>query len=154
MRTNKIIFRLGFVLILFSVNINSLFSQAYFQQQVNYKINVKLNDAKHTLKAFEEIEYINNSPDVLNEIWFHLWPNAYSNNSSALIKQQVENRNLKLYFANPDERGYIDSLDFKVNSTTVDFEFKEIDYGKIKLPFSTCCFMSAEELLLYAFGHR
>ena len=134
MRTNKIIFRLGFVLILFSVNINSLFSQVYFQQQVNYKINVKLNDAKHTLKAFEEIEYINNSPDVLNEIWFHLWPNAYSNNSSALIKQQVENGNLKLYFANPDERGYIDSLDFKVNGTSVDFEFKEIDYGKIILP--------------------
>ena len=75
------------------------FSQNYFQQQVNYRIDVKLNDINHTLSAFEEMEYINNSPDVLNEIWIHLWPNAYRNNNSALVKQQVEDGKLKLFFA-------------------------------------------------------
>ena len=134
MRKDEIVFSISLSAIIFLGSLNSLFSQAYFQQEVNYKINVKLNDAKNTLKAFEEIEYINNSPDVLNEIWFHLWPNAYKDNSSSLVKQQVENGNLKLFFAEPAERGFIDSLDFKVNGIAVDFEFKEIDYGKIKLP--------------------
>ncbi|MEP7168193.1 MAG: M1 family peptidase, partial [Bacteroidota bacterium] len=62
------------------------FSQ-YFQQEVNYKINVSLNDKSHELNAYETIEYINNSPAALNEIWFHLWANAYKDNSTALVKQ-------------------------------------------------------------------
>ncbi len=112
------------------------FSQNYFQQQVNYRIDVKLNDINHTLSAFEEMEYINNSPDVLNEIWIHLWPNAYRNNNSALVKQQVEDGKLKLFFAEEKERGFIDSLDFKIDSLPVKFEFKELDYGRLKLPHS------------------
>jgi hypothetical protein len=37
------------------------FSQ-YWQQQVNYTIDVSLNDNEHALDGFEKIEYINNSP--------------------------------------------------------------------------------------------
>ena len=36
----------------------------YWQQQVNYTIDVTLNDKEHTLDGFEKIEYINNSPDT------------------------------------------------------------------------------------------
>ena len=53
------------------------FSQEYFQQEVNYKIHVSLNDSLHELNAFETVDYINNSPDTLHFIYFHLWPNAY-----------------------------------------------------------------------------
>ena len=59
-----------------SVNIFS--QENYFQQEVNYKINVTLNDVSHSLKAFEQIEYVNNSTTPLTFIYFHLWPNAYS----------------------------------------------------------------------------
>ena len=41
----------------------------YWQQEVNYTIDVSLNDKDHTLNGFEKIEYINNSPDTLK---FHL----------------------------------------------------------------------------------
>ncbi|HKC67439.1 MAG TPA: M1 family peptidase, partial [Bacteroidia bacterium] len=59
------------------------FSQkTYFQQQVDYTINVSLNDVKHTLSAVESIVYYNNSPDTLKFIYFHLWPNAYKDNNS------------------------------------------------------------------------
>src|SRR4051812_18051852 len=102
-------------------------AQSYFQQQVNYHIEVSLNDKRHTISAIEEIEYINNSSDTLHEIWIHLWPNAYKNNESALVKQQVEDGNLDLYFADEKERGFIDSLDFKVNGIKVKFEYSEID---------------------------
>ena len=61
--------------------------QDYFQQHVAYDISVELNDRAHTLSAYEKLTYTNNSPDTLEFIWFHLWPNAYKNDSTALAKQ-------------------------------------------------------------------
>ncbi|MFN2313449.1 MAG: hypothetical protein ABR531_03270, partial [Bacteroidales bacterium] len=62
-------------------------SQNYFQQEVNFKIQVTLVDSSHELNGFESVEYINNSPDTLRFLYFHLWPNAYSNNTTALAKE-------------------------------------------------------------------
>src|SRR5678815_1141717 len=55
----------------------------YWQQQVNFTIDATLNDKDNSLDAFEKIEYINNSPDTLKFIWFHVWPNAYKNDKTA-----------------------------------------------------------------------
>jgi len=97
--------------------------QTYFQQEVNYKINVSLNDKEHTLSAFEEIQYINNSDKGLDYIYFHLWPNAYKDNSTALAKQLLEHNRTEFYFSKKEERGFIDSLDFKVNDKLVKWEY-------------------------------
>lgn len=94
-------------------------AQDYFQQEVNTKITVKLNDKKHTLSAFEEIEYINHSPDSLTHIFFHIWPNAYRNNGTAMAMQNDANGELDFHFADSINRGFIDSLDFKVNGEFV-----------------------------------
>ncbi|MCF6366962.1 MAG: M1 family metallopeptidase [Bacteroidales bacterium] len=112
----------------------NLFAQNYFHQEVNYNIRVSLNDIKHELSAFETIEYINNSPDNLDFIYFHLWPNAYDNNKTALAKQILEDKYGKL-FENEELRGYIDSLDFKVNGKTIKWEYdkKNIDICKLYL---------------------
>ncbi|CAN5395024.1 hypothetical protein BH11BAC3_BH11BAC3_29180 [soil metagenome] len=88
---------------------------AYWQQQVNYKIDVTLNDTKNTLDGFAKIEYYNNSPDTLYFIWFHLWPNAYKNDRTAFSDQLLENARTDFYFSNSDQRGYINRLDFRVN---------------------------------------
>ena len=63
------------------------FGQSYWQQEVNYKINVKLDDEKHILRGQEEFEYVNNSPNTLDKIYIHLWANAYKNGETALAKQ-------------------------------------------------------------------
>ncbi len=97
-------------------------ARPYFQQEVSYKINVTLNDKKHELAADESLEYINNSPDDLTFIWFHLWPNGYKNNNTPLGIQLTEEGNKKYYFASPGDRGYIDQLDFKVNGQSVKTE--------------------------------
>ena len=62
----------------------------YFQQNVDYDIDVTLNDTNHTLTAFEKLIYSNNSPDTLDFIWFHIWPNAYKDDSTAYAKQAGE----------------------------------------------------------------
>ena len=82
-----------------------LSQQTYFQQEVNYKINVSLNDKKNTLSAVEEIQYINNSSQGLDVIYFHLWPNAYKNNNTALAKQLVKQNKTTFYFSQPEEKG-------------------------------------------------
>ena len=51
----------------------------YFQQEVNYRIEVSLDDKTHTLSGTVEMEYLNNAPDALQMIWIHLWGNAYKN---------------------------------------------------------------------------
>jgi hypothetical protein len=97
------------------------FSQEYFQQEVNYKIHVTLNDKDHELSSFESVEYINNSADTLSFIFFHLWPNAYCENNTALAKQLKSWKGKERLFKDPQLRGYIDSLDFKIGNKRVDW---------------------------------
>ena len=62
--------------IIFSIWLWGYSQQNYWQQEVNYQIDVALNDQSHSLKGELNLEYINHSPDTLSYIWFHLWPNA------------------------------------------------------------------------------
>lgn len=110
----------------FLVFLTFLFTQlpaqeGYFQQEVNYQINVTLDDANHHLYAQETIEYINNSPDTLYNIYFHLWPNAYSGNETDLAKQIFRFNGRQKLFNDPAKRGWIDSLDFSIDQVKADF---------------------------------
>lgn len=113
-----------------------LISFGYFQQKVNYKIDVRLDDEEHFLHANIEIEYHNRSQQHLEFIWMHLWPNAYKNTSTALSKQLTEDGSTKFYFSEDKDRGYIDSLNFMVNGNDVKWEFhpEHIDIAKVFLP--------------------
>ncbi len=95
------------------------YSQEYFQQEVNIKINVKLNDKNHELNGFESVHYINNSPDTLLYLYFHLWPNAYSGNNTALAKQLINSKGRQKLFKDKELKGFIDSLDFRIDSLSV-----------------------------------
>ena len=123
-------------LLLLLIFISGYSQSDYWQQQVNYHIDVSLNDKEHTLDGFASIEYINNSPDSLSFIWFHLWPNAYKNDKTAFSDQLLENGNTKFYFSNKEQKGYINRLDFKVNNVTVATEDhpQHIDIIKVLLP--------------------
>jgi len=94
-------------------------SQDYFQQEVNYKIQVTLNDRKHELSGSESVEYINNSPDTLGFLYYHLWPNAYSDNKTALAREILNRDGKEKLFNDPELRGYIDSLNFNVQGVPV-----------------------------------
>jgi len=111
-------------------------AQNYWQQEVNYTIKVKLNDENHTLSGYEEFEYVNNSPDQLDRIYIHIWPNAYRNGKTALGKQQYGNGEMMLTYGDEKDKGGIDSLDFKVNGTSVKWEYDQenIDICVIYLP--------------------
>jgi hypothetical protein len=101
---------------------SDIWSQPYFQQEVNYRISVSLNDSTNSLSGFETIYYINHSPDKLKFLYFHLWANAYKNKSTAFNKQQLEFGNTEFQFARESQRGYIDSLEFRINGNAVHWE--------------------------------
>ncbi|MBK9731926.1 MAG: M1 family metallopeptidase [Chitinophagaceae bacterium] len=126
------------VVIFFSFISSALYAQktkAYWQQEVNYNIQVTLNDSTHFLTGTISIEYINHSPDTLRYIWFHLWPNAYKNNSTAFAKQELENGSTEFHYAAPEDRGYIDQLDFRINDHTAAtiYDSTNIDIAKLLL---------------------
>ncbi|MBL4625243.1 MAG: M1 family metallopeptidase [Flavobacteriales bacterium] len=113
----------------------SFAQEGYWQQEVNYQIEVKLNDKTHELQGAEVMEYINNSPNELSFIYMHLWPNAYSSDESAMAKQLYENGELDFYYSEKQDRGFIDSIDFKVDNETVRWELDSthVDIAKIYL---------------------
>ncbi|MBL0310274.1 MAG: M1 family metallopeptidase [Bacteroidetes bacterium] len=88
----------------------------YWQQEVNYQIEVQLDDVHHELNGFITIDYKNHSPETLSFIYLHLWANAYKNTHTPFAKQLIENGSWEFRRSKPSERGYIDSLNFKINS--------------------------------------
>jgi hypothetical protein len=110
-------------------------AQKYFQQQVNYTINVSLNDVKHSLTGNLTMEYINNSPNTLDFIYIHLWPNAYKNKETALFKQleNIKDRSDKL--TSFKGFGSIDNIKFTENNQVlkVETDAKNIDIIKVIL---------------------
>ena len=107
--------------------------QAPWQQQVDYVIDVTLDDKKHELTGDIAITYTNNSPDVLQEMYIHLWPNAYKNNETAFAKQMLENGETEFYYATEDERGEISGIAFTANGKALTTEATaHIDVLKVK----------------------
>lgn len=106
-----------------------------WQQEVNYTIQVTLDDQSHMLRGREEFVYTNNSPSSLDVIYIHLWPNAYKNNKTALAKQLMMSGKDFLFRNDPEYQGFIDSLDFKANGTSVKltYDAMHIDIAKLTL---------------------
>ena len=120
----------------FNLCIGTLFSQAeqreYFQQKTDYKIDVSLNDSLHTLSGNISIKYHNNSPDTLNFIYIHLWANAYSSLETKFAKQRAQTEK-DFQFSSKDERGYIVTSDFFVDSLLAQTSYYNNDKEICKL---------------------
>lgn len=123
-------FRTLILALIFGLFLSNAFSQeSYWQQDVTYDIDVKFDDYLNTLDGKIKIRYTNNSPDELKKIVFHLWPNAYKNNSTAFAHEN------KFFATAKYGRGWIDSLDFKVGGESVKlvYDSVHIDIATIQL---------------------
>lgn len=133
----KIAFLLALVLTL-KIQQSAFAQQAsYWQQHVDYEINVVLDDVNHMLNGSIALRYTNNSPDVLNEVWIHLWPNAYKDNSTAFAQQKLESGSTDFLFSDEDEKGFIDNLNFKVNGEEVKLTYDEHNPDIAKLTLNS-----------------
>ncbi|WP_316636147.1 M1 family metallopeptidase [uncultured Flavobacterium sp.] len=67
------------VLSFLSLGLNSVFAQnaPYWQQHVDYKMEVSMDVKNYQYKGKQELVYTNNSPDTLRKVFYHLYPNAF-----------------------------------------------------------------------------
>ena len=68
-----------FLFFILLINFTSLFAQSsdYWQQKADYKMEVAMDVKNYQYKGKQTLVYINNSPDTLKKVFFHLYPNAF-----------------------------------------------------------------------------
>ena len=125
----------GLGLFLWAVAIQSMSGQSW-QQQVDSDIRVTLDDQAHRLHGDIQITYHNNSPETLDFVWMHLWPNAYRNGKTAMAKQHYRDGDMFMFYAMSRDLGGIDSLAFTSAGQTLAWEPhpEHIDIAKVTLP--------------------
>ena len=106
-------------LILFSLlalSFGSVLAQnkGYWQQHVDYKMDVTMNVKNYQYKGNQELVYTNNSQDTLKKVFYHLYNNAFQPGSEMDSRIQT--------IKDPDER--------MVNTTKVDG--KNVKESRIK----------------------
>jgi len=65
--------------LLFGISTSGLFAQNsnYWQQHVDYKMDVSIDVKTYQYKGKQELIYTNNSPDTLHRVFYHLYNNAF-----------------------------------------------------------------------------
>ncbi len=109
-------------------------------RDISYDITVRLDTSDHSLKAVQEMVFVNGSSDKLNEVYFHLWANAYKDNYTPLVQQQLRMNNTSLHFAHKQNKGGYRSIKFSEFDTgaslTVKYEDESEEIAKLELPNS------------------
>lgn len=86
-------------------------AQGYWQQKVDYKMNINFDVKNHQFSGTTQLTYWNHSPDTLNRVFFHLYLNAFQPNSMMDVRsrtiedpdQRVKDR---IYNLKPNEIGF------------------------------------------------
>ncbi|WP_460218611.1 gluzincin family metallopeptidase [Psychroserpens sp. MEBiC05023] len=77
---------------------------SFGQNTIDLKASV---DAEtKTIKIHQRIKYLNESNDILTEIYLNDWNNAYSTKKTPLAKRFTEEFNDKFHFAKSEQRGF------------------------------------------------
>ncbi len=97
---------------LFITVVSAQNNTSYWQQRVDYKMEIDLDVETHQYKGTQELIYTNNSPDTIYRVFYHLYFNAFQPGSDMDIRSltisdpdgRVGDRISKL---SPEEIGYI-----------------------------------------------
>ena len=118
------------ILFLFISTYSSIYCQQtsnYWQQHVDYTMDIDVDVTKFQYKGTQKLVYTNNSPDELTHVYYHLYFNAFQPNSQMDIRSRniqdpdgrVTDRISKL---KPEEIGYIKIASLKQDGKSVQFE--------------------------------
>ncbi len=102
-------------------------ANGYWQQHVDYTMDIDVDVDKYQYKGKQKLVYTNNSPDNLNKVFYHLYFNAFQPGSQMDIRslnikdpsRKIGDRISKL---KPNEIGYIKVKSLKQNGAAVSFE--------------------------------
>ena len=103
---------------------------SYWQQHVDYKMDVSMDVKTYQYKGKQELVYTNNSPETLTRVFYHLYPNAFSPGSEMDARIQsikdpdarmvhkatvngVETKQSRIKDLKPNEIGFLHIANFK-----------------------------------------
>jgi hypothetical protein len=145
------------------MNLGNLLAQnsGYWQQHVDYKMDVVMDVKNYQYKGKQELIYTNNSSDTLKKVFYHLYPNAFQPGSEMDARLQsikdpdarmvnkikegdTEIKVSRLKTLKLDEIGYLNITNFKqdnvfANTKTVG-TILEVTLAKPILPHSKTTF--------------
>ena len=82
---------------LFLIISTPIFAQnGYWQQHVNYVMDIDFDAAQHSFVGQQTLTYTNNSPDTLTRVFYHLYFNAFQPGSMMDVRSRT--------IADPDPR--------------------------------------------------
>ena len=100
------------------------FSQNYWQQAVDYKMNVEMNVEDYTYTGEQQLTYTNNSPETLHKVFYHLYFNAFQPGSE--MAERVNNGkdkntrfNVNIDSINYNQQGYLKVYDLKQDGKSI-----------------------------------
>ena len=121
----------------------------YWQQRVNYKMEIDMDVDSYQYKGKQTLEYTNNSPDTLKQVFYHLYFNAFQPGS----EMDVRSRSIadpdsrvrdRIFNLKPDEIGYILVNSLTQDEQAVSYEtvgtILEVDLNRPILPGQTVTF--------------
>lgn len=93
---------------------------AYWQQKVDYDIDVNLDEKKRVITGSQRVNYKNNSPDTLTYLWLQLDQNRFSKHSDsvAAMNQSKGARN-RMGYATLEYLARTEMLEWGLNLTRV-----------------------------------
>ena len=122
----KNFFKLALTLCFFG-NIVAQNNTSYWQQKVDYTMEIDVDAKKNQYKGTQKLVYTNNSPDVLDKVFYHLYFNAFQPGSEMDVRsltiddpdRRVGDRISKL---TPEEIGYIKPTKLTQDGKSLQYE--------------------------------
>lgn len=119
-----------FFLVFFVFGVGIAQNTPYWQQHVDYKMDVKMDVKSYQYKGKQELVYTNNSPDTLRKVYYHLYNNAFQPGSEMDARIQsikdpdprmtqkikvgeTEIKESRIKNLKPNEIGYLHVFNFK-----------------------------------------
>ncbi len=125
------VFILFFVLLGFSALSYAQSNTSYWQQHVDYTMEVNMNVANYQYTGSQQLIYTNNSPDTLKRVFYHLYFNAFQPGSEMDIRLQnikdpdkrmmTEDGKSRISGLSEDEMGYLHPSYLLQDGQKVDF---------------------------------
>ncbi len=123
--------------------------EGYWQQRVNYFMEVDMDVKAHQFKGNQLLDYTNNSPDTLLRVFYHLYFNAFQPGSMMDVRSRTivdpDGRIMdRIYKLGPNEIGYLKVSSLKQDGTPLNFKIVgtilEVELAKPILPNTTVRF--------------
>lgn len=103
----------------------------YWQQQVNYQMEVDMDVETYQYKGTQKLIYTNNSPEPLNRVYYHLFFNAFQPGSDMDMRLQniadgdgrmLKDGKSRIASLSPSEIGYLHVTSLTQDGASVTFE--------------------------------